>query len=81
MIILYIFSIIIMLGNIVCIYILVNSIKANKDVKDMNEIIEFTNNLRNQGKFIVRNKDCKSLAYLMHVAIGNNEPILILDVD
>ena len=78
---LYIINIIIMLANVVCIYILIRSIKANKQVKSMNEFIEFTNGLRNQGKFIVRNEDCKSIGYLMHIAIRNNEPILILDID
>ena len=58
-----------------------NSISTNKQVKNMNDVIEFTNDLRSKGKFIVRNKDCESIAYLMHVAIGNNEPILILDID
>ena len=81
MIVLYIISIVIMSANVACVYLLMNTISANKQVKDMNEIIEFTNNLRSKGKFIVRDKECKSLPYLMHVAIGNNEPVLILDVD
>ena len=78
---LYIISIVIMTANVACVYMLMNSISTNKQVKDMNEFIEFINDLRSKGKFIVRDKECKSLPYLMHVAIGNNEPILILDVD
>lgn len=81
LIVLYIISIIIMLANVFCVYVLMNSIKANKQVKGMNDVIEYTNTLRHNGKFIVRDKDCRSIAYLMHVALGNNEPILILDVD
>ena len=81
LIVLYIISIIIMCANVACVYVLMNSINANKQVKLMNDIIEYTDNLRRNGKFIVRDKECKSLPYLMHVAIGNNEPILILDID
>lgn len=81
MLVLYIISIIIMLGNVICIYILIRSIKANKQVKSMNEFIEYTTKLRNEHKFIVRDKNCKSLGYLMHTAISNNEPILILDLE
>lgn len=77
----YIISIIIMLANVFSIYILINSINANKTVKTMNDIIEYTNSLRHHGKFIIRNEECKSLGYLMHIAINNNEPILILDID
>lgn len=81
MIILYIISIIIMLLNVVCIYILVRSIKANKTVKQMNDVIEYTNMLRKHHQFIIRDKNCNSLGYLIHIALNGKEPILILDLE
>jgi len=81
MLVLYIINIIIMLANVVCIYILIRSIKANKQVKSMNEFIEYTTKLKKEHKFIVRDIKCRSIGYIIHTAISNNEPILILDLE